>query len=242
MLALDGKIKVRCTRQQAWELFCRFGEVAALIPSVKEVQVDGDTVHARMETKLGALPVSSRVTLEVVERVPLSRLRAEGWSYLGETITEQVKQLEGIKRESAGRLELQLDLQDGDEPGIIELCYAGRVDAKGRLKRIYQAILKSKAPEMLEQFAQNLRAALEQQPTPAPAPLMGQPAPPPAARPEQAAGAAALSPEPPAAARHPGDQAAPAGLLRSLLELLQQLWQRLLAWIRSLIHPAARAT
>ncbi len=161
MLSLDGKIDVRCSIEKAWDLFCRFGDVAALIPTVQEVQIQGDIVHATMETKLGALPISSRVTLEVTERIPLKRLKAEGWSYLGETLSEQVKKLDGVDKGSAGRLDMQLDLLPSEKEGFITLVYGGEVEAKGRLKRIYKTILKTKAPGMIEEFAHNIREALE---------------------------------------------------------------------------------
>lgn len=162
MLSVDGTIEVRCTLEEAWALFCRFGDVAALIPTVEEVEVDGERVHARLSTKIGALPISSRVTLEVIERKQFECLRAEGFSYLGETIKEQIKKdVAGIAHDSVGRMHLHLDLRPSERAGHINIIYNAEVEAKGRLKRIYQTILKTKVPGMMAQFAVNLRGALE---------------------------------------------------------------------------------
>src|SRR5690606_2721111 len=153
---------VRCTKEAAWDLFCRFGDIAALIPSVEEVQVDGDRVHARVATKLGALPVSSRVTLEVVERKPFACLKARGVSYLGETIETQIpKTVEGVSSDSAGQLFLHLDLRPGESDETVSVIYTAEVQANGRLRRIYRAVLKTKVPSMMEEFAANIRGALE---------------------------------------------------------------------------------
>lgn len=164
MLSLEGNVDVRCTLEQAWDLFCRFGEVAALIPTVTEVDIDGDRVYARVATKLGILSVSSRVNLEVVEREPLKFIRAEGVSYLGETIRDQIspkKAIQGIEKDSVGTMNMRLDLEPKD--GLIAVSYHADVEAQGRLKKIYKTILKTKAPKMMEDFANNLRDRLERE-------------------------------------------------------------------------------
>ncbi len=162
MLSIDGKVDVRCSRERAWALFNRFGEVAALIPTVEEVEVRGDKVFARMATTLGVLPVSSRLTLEVIERKPFACLKAVGISYLGETIREQINpSAQGVAADSVGQLKLHLDLRPGGEAGVLTIWYWAEVEAQGRLKRIYQSILKSKAPALMEQFARNVKGALE---------------------------------------------------------------------------------
>ena len=164
MLELEGRVDVNCTREHAWDLFCRFGDVAALIPTVKDVEIDGDRVEARVETKLGVLPVSSRISIEVTGRVPNERLEAEGLSYLGETIKQQIargKDTRGIDAGSVGRLRMRLDLKPGESAESIVVCYHAEVEAEGRLKKIYQSILKTKAPAMMEDFAKNIRATLE---------------------------------------------------------------------------------
>lgn len=163
MLAINGQIDVRCTIDEAWDLFCRFGDVAKMIPSVEKCEVDGDRVFGRVAIKLGILQVSSRVAIEVTERVERACLKAEGVSYLGETLHDQVseKGVRGIDRGSSGRLRLQLDLEPTDDPDQIRLVYHGEVIAEGRLKRIYQSIIKNKAPAMIDEFADNVRARLE---------------------------------------------------------------------------------
>ncbi len=164
MLSVEGKVDVRCRIEDAWDLFCRFGDVAALIPTVKEVEFEGDQVHARVEVKLGALPISSRIILEVLEQEPYL-LRARGVSYLGETLTEQMKKnIDGIGAGSVGQLNMHLELKPGSRDGEVTILYRGEVDAKGRLKRIYKAILKTKVPAMMEEFAENIREELESLP------------------------------------------------------------------------------
>ena len=163
-LTVDGDVEVRCTLAAAWDLFTRFGDVAELIPTVEEVEVDGDTVYARVETKLGILPISSRVTLQVTDRKPNCCLKAEGVSYLGETIRDQVspnKEIQGIDKDSTGRLSLHLDLRPAEAQGAITISYSAEVEAYGRLKRIYRSILKTKVPGMMKEFAENLRTELE---------------------------------------------------------------------------------
>jgi len=162
MISIDGRVEVRCEVGEAWELFNEFGRVAALIPTVEDVRVEGDQILARVETRLGALPVSSRVVLEVIERETLVSIEAHGVSYLGETLTEQVrKDIKGVSAGSVGKMNLRLVLESGLEPGLTTILYFAEVEAEGRLKRIYRTILKTKVPGMMEQFAENLRGELE---------------------------------------------------------------------------------
>ncbi len=162
MLTVKGKVDVRCTIESAWDLFSRFEDIAALIPTVEDVEVDGEHIHAVVCTKLGALPITSRVTLKVVEAKQYESLKAEGLSYLGETIKEQIKKdVAGVAKDAAGRLFLHLVLRASETAGVIAVLYTADVEAKGRLKRIYKAILKTKVPAMMEEFANNLRDELE---------------------------------------------------------------------------------
>ncbi len=163
MPRIDGRVEVRCTPERAWELFTRFDDVARLIPSVEEVEIQGDRVLARVVVKLGALPISSRIVLEVTEQKPMSCLKAVGVSYLGETVVEQLakKELREIQADSVGRLDLHLDLRPGASEGMTAVIYEASVEADGRLRRIYDSILKTKAPGMMREFAENLRTTLE---------------------------------------------------------------------------------
>ena len=162
MLVVKGEIHAQCSLDRAWALFTQFEEVAKLIPTVQEVEIKDDRVHARVVIKLGALPVSSRLVLEVTEQKVNTSIRAEGLSFLGETIIDQIakKAIRDIDAGSVGRLNLQLDLKEHQDSGI-QVEYKAEVDAEGRLKRIYQSIMKSRAPAMMEEFAENLLARLE---------------------------------------------------------------------------------
>lgn len=227
MLTVAGKVDVRCSIEDAWDLFTRFSDIARLIPTVEDVEVDGEHVHARVSTKLGALPITSRVTLRVVEQKPFECLKAEGFSYLGETIKEQIKKdIEGVAKDSAGRLFLHLDLRPTDEDGIIAVVYTADVEAKGRLKRIYKAILKTKVPDMMEQFAQNLREELERVVEPV---MESVP---------NAAGALS-APAGCASAVDVEEEEArvEAPMPVALATRSSDLWSRLIAWIRRLFRP-----
>lgn len=223
-VTVEGQVDVRCSREEAWALFSRFGDIAALIPSVEDVEVEGDRVYARLATRLGALPVSSRVTLEVVERRTFECLKAEGISYLGETVKQQIpKKVDGVSADSVGRLFLHLDLRATEDAGVTRVLYSAEVDAQGRLKKIYQAILKTKVPGMMQEFAENLRAALE--------PPAGAETAPERDASEQAEPDAVLASE----ERAPEPAAAPAEVAPiALAPRRVGLFARLLAWLRAL--------
>lgn len=161
MLATSGEVLVACGLDEAWALFNRFDEVATLIPTLKSIEFRGDEIWATMGVQLGVISVTSKVMLQVVHISPW-RITAEGWSFLGETIHTQINKNgpEGIEKDAKGKITIHLELEPVNGVGVL-VKYAAEVDAYGRLKRIYQSILKSKAPAMMEQFAEKLRCALD---------------------------------------------------------------------------------
>jgi carbon monoxide dehydrogenase subunit G len=211
VLSLDGEVTVRCSLEQAWDLFCRFDDVARLIPSVDDVRIDGDRILGRVSVKLGIVPVTSRIALEVVERKHLACLRAEGTSFLGETLVGQVKPsgVRGVEKDSVGHLRLHLDLRAGDSGEAVRIIYQAEVEAEGRLRKIYESILKTKAPQMMREFAENVRRTLE-------------------AVAVQAAQGAAL-PEPAPAPEVPPEPAA--ALVVAVAPARAPWWRRALAWL-----------
>lgn len=169
MLAANGEVLVACALEEAWALFNRFEEVAGLIPTVKSIEFVGDEIWATVGVKLGVLSITSRLMLQVVKMEPW-RISAEGWSFLGETLHDQVNRRgpEGIERDAKGKITIHLELERHADGGVC-VKYAAEVEAFGRLRRIYQSILESKAPTIMEEFAQRLRGALEAQAVETPA-------------------------------------------------------------------------
>ncbi|MBI2565548.1 MAG: hypothetical protein HYV63_00765 [Candidatus Schekmanbacteria bacterium] len=165
MLAIENSFVVRATLDRAWDLFTRFEDLAMLIPTVQELKAepDGESFHGRVGVTLGKLPVTSRLSLRIIETKPYACLKAEGVSYLGETVQDQLKKgtAGAIDRSSMGRFRLHLDLRPGETCEEVLIKYEAEVEADGRLRRIYQSIIKNKAPAMMEQFAENIRRNLE---------------------------------------------------------------------------------
>jgi carbon monoxide dehydrogenase subunit G len=164
MLATKGEVLVACSLDHAWALFNRFDEVASLIPTVKRLERHEDALWATVGVQLGVLSVTSRLMLKVVHIEPW-RICAEGWSFLGETLHDQVNRAgpEGIERDAKGKLSIELELEHAPD-GTVRVRYSAQVEAFGRLRRIYQSILDNKAPAMMQDFAERLRGALEAPP------------------------------------------------------------------------------
>mgnify|MGYP001611938502 CR=1 FL=1 len=162
MLAASGEVLVACALEDAWALFNRFEEVATLIPTVKSIEFRDEEIWATLGVQLGIISVTSRLMLQVVHMEPW-RISAQGWSFLAETMHTQIKKdggPDGIEKDAKGKLTIHLELAHLNGVGVL-VKYAAEVEAFGRLRRIYQSILKSKAPALMEQFAERLRTALE---------------------------------------------------------------------------------
>ncbi|MBI2897830.1 MAG: hypothetical protein HYY06_30000 [Deltaproteobacteria bacterium] len=231
MIEIRHEFEVDGARTRVWELVGNIDAFARCVPTLIEHEVqDDDRAVGIVGVTLGAIPIRSRVDIEVTERRPPERLRGRAVSYLGDTIATQIRkgQPGAVAADAVGRIDIVLDLEEAGER--TRLRFQCDVEAEGKLEKIYQSILRLKADALKAELERNVRAALA-----APAPAR--------ARPPAAASASAAAAGPTPAARGPawGPSPAPASprerepsLGRWLLGLL---WRRI---YRLLIRIATR--
>lgn len=183
MIEVTARFLIATDIERTWALLDNFERFAPCIPTLKSYQLLSTTrAQGRVGVKLGVLPVESRVLIEIREKRPPVCMKVEGISYLGETIVDQIRQGDagGFDRDAVGRFHLHLDLRE-QEPAPLEppaaaaahlstspslegaatlLHFHAGVEAEGRMRKIYEAILKRKLPEMKQDFLQRLSTAL----------------------------------------------------------------------------------
>lgn len=162
MIRLEARFLLKTPLERTWGFFADFHRFAQCIPTLKSYQLLDETkAEGKVGVKLGVLPVESRVYIEIKEKRAPECIKAEGISYLGETIVEQIRQGDAgrFDRDAVGRFQIHLDLRE-QTPHSLVLFEAG-VEAEGRLRRIYESIIKRKLPEMKKEFLEKVMGALQ---------------------------------------------------------------------------------
>lgn len=149
-MRFEEQITVPASVDEVWEFLWQVQPVAACLPgcvSVREVEPEQSYV-ARFEDKVGPYKVAFDMNVTVEERDPLSLVRL--------LCTGEDKKLRTSQRVT---LEVRLH---GEESGT-RLEAVADVVVLGVLATLGQFVVKRKAREVVEGFAENLRAALTEE-------------------------------------------------------------------------------
>jgi carbon monoxide dehydrogenase subunit G len=163
VIKIEDEFDVPCAPCDAWRLIEDINRFATCIPTLIEHRIIDDThIEGRVGVRLGLVPVSSRISIDIVERRAPTCIKALGVSYLGEAVAKPGAKSGGgqaLSRDSVGTLDIHIDLRDG-EAGGTRVKYVAGVEAEGRLRRIYEMLIKTKVPEFQREFREKLAAAL----------------------------------------------------------------------------------
>ncbi len=152
-LTLHNRLLANVPVEQVWEFFNDVSTLASCVPTcVASTQIDEDNVELLMRLNVGIIPVENRARMTVLERQPPTRLRAHGISYSGEAFSERVRD---VAKSATAEVSIQLELiaQGADDTCIV---YTIDVEAVGRLRRIFEAVLKSKRQQLEGEFIENV--------------------------------------------------------------------------------------
>lgn len=139
--------------QEVWALFNDISGLAQCFPTTKHYEVvDENTVNLVLRLVLGAIPLENRVTMSITKREPPSHIAAEGVSYSGTAF----KKMASVDKDSASQITVDLYLTSLSDTET-KIAHDMRVEAIGSIKRIYEAILKTKRKKMEEEFLDNIR-------------------------------------------------------------------------------------
>lgn len=162
MIRVADRFLVARPVEEVFALFDRLDAIARCLPTLKSFRVEKDgAIDGLVGVTLGAIPVESRVRVEIVRREPPRCIVARGLSFMGETmeVVRGGRPLEGVGRDSSGRLHIHFDFRP--RPGGWALVsYELGVEADGRLRKIYEAIVRSRLPSFQREFREKIAGAL----------------------------------------------------------------------------------
>lgn len=141
-------MEILAPREKVWNFIWDVDRFIACVPGCKEAKTieAGKLYAATMVEKVGPFRVEFPTTIEVLEREELAHIKA---------------QASGADNKIGSRMKLSLDvkLQDRDEKTV--LSFVAGVDILGKLAALGHGIIKRKADQVLDEFAQAVKQRLE---------------------------------------------------------------------------------
>jgi carbon monoxide dehydrogenase subunit G len=156
MITIESTMRAEKDLNTIWNLFNDINTVAGCVPTCTSYEViDDNTVACALRIKLGLIPLDNKAKVSITERRDNRHLEAKGVSEAGEMMQKFGKVATG----TVTNIHLILDLEEMG-PNETRIHFHAKADAVGQMRRIYEAVIKTKREEIETQFVKNLENAL----------------------------------------------------------------------------------
>jgi carbon monoxide dehydrogenase subunit G len=147
-LQFQKEVEIGVTRERVWNFIWDVDRFIACVPGCKEAKTlePGKRYSATMVEKVGPFKVEFPTTIEVLERDELSRIKA---------------QASGADNKIGSRMKIELDVNLREQGDKTLLGFVATVDILGKLAALGHGIIKRKADQVLDEFAQAVKQRLE---------------------------------------------------------------------------------
>lgn len=147
-MQFQKEIEIAVPRDRVWAFIWDVDRFIACVPGCKDAKTiePGKRYSATMVEKVGPFKVEFPTTIEVLERDELSRIKA---------------QASGADSKIGSRMKVDLDVNLRDQGDKTILGFVAGVDILGKLAALGHGIIKRKADQVLDAFAQAVKQQLE---------------------------------------------------------------------------------
>ena len=147
-MQFEKEVEIQVPREKVWNFIWDVDRFVACVPWCKEAKTieAGKLYSATMIEKVGPFRVEFPTTIEVLEREDLTRIKA---------------QASGADNKIGSRMKLSLDVKLRDQGEKTVLGFVAGVDILGKLAALGHGIIKRKADQVLDEFAQAVKKHLE---------------------------------------------------------------------------------
>lgn len=147
-MQFEKEVEIRASREKVWNFIWDVDRFIACVPGCKEAKTieAGKRYAATMVEKVGPFRVEFPTSIEVLEREELSHIRA---------------QASGADNKIGSRMKLELDVRLREQNDKTILGFVATVDILGKLAALGHGIIKRKADQVLDEFAQAVKERLE---------------------------------------------------------------------------------
>ena len=147
-MEFQKEVEILVPREQVWNFIWDVDRFIACIPGCKEAKTiePGKKYAATMVEKVGPFKVEFPTNIDVLEREELSHIKA---------------QASGADNKIGSRMKVDLDVNLREQDGKTMLAFVANVDILGKLAALGHGIIKRKADQVLDEFAQAVKKRLE---------------------------------------------------------------------------------
>jgi uncharacterized protein len=147
-LQFQKEVAIAAPREKVWKFIWDVDRFIACVPGCKEAKTleEGKKYSAIMVERVGPFKVEFPTTIEVLERDELSHIKA---------------QASGADNKIGSRMKIDLDVHLSEQDNKTVVRFVAGVDILGKLAALGHGIIKRKADQVLDEFAQAVKAKLE---------------------------------------------------------------------------------
>ncbi len=147
-MQFEKEVEILAPREKVWNFIWDVNQFIACVPGCKEAKTieEGKKYSATMIEKVGPFKVEFPTSIEVLERQELTHIRA---------------QASGADNKIGSRMKLDLDVNLREQDGKTIVKFVAGVDILGKLAALGHGIIKRKADQVLDEFAQAVKKNLE---------------------------------------------------------------------------------
>jgi uncharacterized protein len=147
-LQFEKEVEILAPREKVWNFIWDVNRFIACVPGCKEAKTieEGKKYSATMIEKVGPFKVEFPTSIEVLERQELTHIKA---------------QASGADNKIGSRMKLDLDVNLREQDGKTIVKFVAGVDILGKLAALGHGIIKRKADQVLDEFAQAVKKNLE---------------------------------------------------------------------------------
>ena len=147
-MQFQKEVEILAPREKVWAFIWDVDRFIACVPGCKEAKTveEGKRYTATMTEKVGPFKVEFPTTIEVLEREEFSHIKA---------------QASGADNKIGSRMKLDLDVKLRAQDDKTILGFVAGVDILGKLAALGHGIIKRKADQVLDDFAQAVKKKLE---------------------------------------------------------------------------------
>ena len=147
-MRFEKEVEILAARDKVWNFIWDVDRFIACVPGCKEAKTieAGKHYAATMVEKVGPFRVEFPTTIEVLEKEELLRIKARAT---------------GADNKIGSRMKLELDVRLGEQDNKTLLGFVADVDILGKLAALGHGIIKRKADQVLDEFAQAVKKELE---------------------------------------------------------------------------------
>jgi uncharacterized protein len=148
-LQFQKEVEILAPREKVWKFIWDVDRFIACVPGCKDAKTleEGKKYSATMVEKVGPFKVEFPTNIEVLEREELSHIKA---------------QASGADNKIGSRMKVDLDVHLREQNGKTVLAFVASVDILGKLAALGHGIIKRKADQVLDEFAQAVKKRMEE--------------------------------------------------------------------------------